>query len=50
MSSDNLTSTATSGVAAELGRPMDVARIALPLLVYFALMWAGSYAWARPSG
>jgi arsenite transporter len=27
-----------------IARPFDVARIALPLLVYFALMWAGSYA------
>jgi arsenical-resistance protein len=27
-----------------LDRPGDVARIALPLLAYFAIMWAGSYA------
>ncbi|TDC88551.1 ACR3 family arsenite efflux transporter [Actinomadura sp. 7K507] len=26
------------------GRPADVARIALPLLAYFALMWGGSFA------
>ena len=32
------------------GRPFDVARIALPLLVYFALMWAGSYALGRAVG
>nr|WP_048876964.1 ACR3 family arsenite efflux transporter [Saccharomonospora saliphila] len=31
-------------------RPGDVARIALPLLAYFALMWAGSYALGRASG
>ncbi|MGV0811907.1 ACR3 family arsenite efflux transporter [Mycolicibacterium boenickei] len=26
------------------GRPWDVARIALPLLAYFAIMWSGGYA------
>ncbi|MFD7668165.1 ACR3 family arsenite efflux transporter [Streptomyces sp. NPDC059788] len=31
-------------------QPLDVARIALPLLVYFALMWAGSMALARAVG
>jgi arsenite transporter len=31
-------------------RPLDVARIALPLLVYFAAMWAGSYAIGKASG
>ena len=33
-------------------QPFDVARIALPLLAYFALMWAGSYAvgWAVGMG
>ncbi|MEU9415871.1 ACR3 family arsenite efflux transporter [Streptomyces sp. NPDC048272] len=31
-------------------KPWDVARIALPLLVYFALMWAGSMAAGRAVG
>ncbi len=31
-------------------RPWDVVRIALPLLAYFAIMWAGSYALGRALG
>ncbi len=31
-------------------RPLDVARIALPLLVYFAVMWFGGYALGKASG
>jgi len=27
-----------------ISRPLDVARIALPLLAYFAIMWGGGYA------
>jgi arsenical-resistance protein len=33
-----------------LGQPLDVARIALPLLAYFAIMWAGSYALGKAIG
>ncbi|WP_410608173.1 ACR3 family arsenite efflux transporter [Amycolatopsis sp. lyj-109] len=32
------------------GRPLDVARIAVPLLLYFGLMWAGSYALGKAMG
>ncbi|MFR9728008.1 ACR3 family arsenite efflux transporter [Saccharopolyspora sp. MS10] len=31
-------------------RPVDVARIALPLLAYFAVMWAGSFALGKAIG
>ncbi|PXY37651.1 ACR3 family arsenite efflux transporter [Prauserella flavalba] len=33
-----------------IARPLDVARIALPLLGYFAVMWAGSYALGKGLG
>ncbi|MGH3978590.1 MAG: ACR3 family arsenite efflux transporter [Pseudonocardiaceae bacterium] len=32
------------------GRPLDVARIALPLLAYFAIMWAGSFLLGKAIG
>lgn len=32
------------------GRPLDVARIALPLLAYFAIMWVGGYLLGRRCG
>ncbi|MBB2892029.1 ACR3 family arsenite efflux transporter [Flexivirga oryzae] len=32
------------------GHPLDVARIALPLLVYFALMWGGGYTIGKAVG
>lgn len=31
-------------------RPLDVARIAVPLLVYFAVMWIGGYALGKAAG
>ena len=33
-----------------LHRPIDVARIAMPLLAYFAIMWGGGYILGRCSG
>lgn len=31
-------------------QPFDVARIALPLVVYFAVMWTAAFAWGRTQG
>ncbi len=31
-------------------QPLEVARIALPLLCYFAVMWTGSFAWGKAIG
>jgi arsenite transporter len=31
-------------------RPVDVVRIAVPLLVYFAIMWGGGYAFGKAVG
>jgi ACR3 family arsenite transporter len=31
-------------------QPLDVARIAVPLVVYFALMWTTAFAWGRAQG
>ena len=33
-----------------MAHPAEVARIALPLLGYFAIMWFGSFAWGRAIG
>jgi ACR3 family arsenite transporter len=31
-------------------KPLDVMRIAIPLLFYFALMWTTAFAWGRAQG